>query len=70
MYSDLIEQLKPKPTFNLKWYKDEDLYSDGPIEDIIIKIIAENEPEKYTEAIMNQMSWATYYHLTHLRKIY
>lgn len=68
MYLEWIEKLAPKPTFNLKWYKDGDLYSDGPIEDIIINIIAENEPEQYTEAIAKHMSWPTYYHLTHLRK--
>lgn len=68
MYSELIEKLAPKPVFNLKWYKDEDLYSDGDIEDVIIKMIAENEPEKYGEAILEKMSWPTYYHLTHLRK--
>lgn len=68
MYNEWIEKLKPKPIFNLKWYQDGDLYSDGPIEDIIINIIAENEPEKYTEAISDHMSWPTYYHLTHLRK--
>lgn len=68
MYRELIEQLAPKPIFNLKWYKDGDLYSDGPVEDTIIKIIAENEPEKYSEAIAKHMSWPAYYHLTHLRK--
>lgn len=68
MYSELIEKLAPKPVFNLKWYKDEDLYSDGDIEDVIIKVIAEHEPEKYGEAILENMSWPTYYHLTHLRR--
>jgi SAM-dependent methyltransferase len=68
MYRELIEKLNPKPTFNLKWYKDGDLYSDGDIEDILIKLIAENEPEKYADVILANMSWPTYYHLTHLRK--
>lgn len=67
-YSELINQLKPKPTLNLKWYRDNDLYSDGPVEDLVIKIIAENEPEKYTEAILKNMNWPVYYYLTHLRK--
>lgn len=68
MYSELIEQIKPKPFLNLKWYKDEDLYSDGPVEDFIIKLIAENPPEKYSEVILENMSWPTYYYLTHVRK--
>lgn len=68
MYSELINRLKPKPAFNLRWYTDKDLYSDGPAEDLIIKMIAENEPEKYTEAILQNMNWPVYYYLTHQRK--
>lgn len=68
MYNELIEKLNPKPTFNLNWYKNEDIYSDGPIEDTIIKLIAENQPEDYSDAILNHMSWPTYYYLTHIRK--
>lgn len=68
MYTEIIERLNPKPKFNLKWYKDEDLYSEGDVEDLIIKLIAENEPEQYTKAIYDNYGWSTYYHLTHLRK--
>ncbi len=68
MYHKLIEKLKPRPIFNTVYYKDEDLYSDGDVEDVIIKIIAENEPEKYIRAIGKNMNWPVYYHLTHLRK--
>lgn len=68
MYHELIKKLNPLPVFNLKWYRDEDLYSDGDIEDVIIKLIAECEPEEYAEVIYENMSWPTYYHLTHLRK--
>lgn len=68
MYQELIEKLNPKPKFNLKWYKDEDLYSEGEIEDAIIKMIAENEPEDYVGAIYDNFNWSTYYHLTHIRK--
>ena len=68
MYDELIKKLNPKPEFNLKWYNDVDLYSDGDVEDKIIQLIAENEPEHYTDAIYNNFSWPTYYHLIHLRK--
>jgi len=68
MYEELIKKINPKPTFNLKWYKNEDLYSEGNIEDLIVDIIANNEPEDYVEAIKNNFSWSTYYHLTHTRK--
>ena len=42
MYQELIAKMNPCPKFNLQWYKNEDLYSDGEVEDFIIKIIAEN----------------------------
>ena len=51
MYEEVIKKLNPKPKFNLNWYKNEDLYSEGDVEDEIIKLIAENEPEHYTDAI-------------------
>ncbi len=68
MYQELIEHLKPKPKFNLKWYREDDLYSEGDIEDTIIQMIAENEPEDYTQAIYERNTWSTYYHLTHVRR--
>lgn len=68
MYQELIKRMNPKPKFNLNWYKDDDLYSEGEIEDVIIKLIAENVPEDYVSAIYNNFSWSTYYHLTYDRK--
>ncbi|MBR2401335.1 MAG: class I SAM-dependent methyltransferase [Lachnospiraceae bacterium] len=68
MYSELINRIKPLPKFNLKWYKNTDLYSEGEVEDLIIQLIAANESENYTQAIYNNYAWSTYYHLTHLRK--
>ncbi len=68
MYRELIEKLKPAPILNTTFYKDEDLYSDGDVEDVIIEIIAENKPEQYVQAIGKNMNWPVYYHLTHLRK--
>ena len=68
MYEELIQKLNPKPKFNLKWYKNDDLYSEGEIEDYIMKLIGENSPEDFVEKIYNNFSWSTYYHLTHLRK--
>lgn len=68
MYKETIERLNPKPKFNLTWYKNDDLYSEGDVEDLIINLIAENTPENYTQAIYDNYGWSTYYHLTHLRK--
>lgn len=58
----------PKPTLNLEWYKGQDLYSEGDVEELLIKIIMEHEPEDYSDAIYNNFCWSTYYHLTHLRQ--
>lgn len=68
MYQELMEKLKPKPEFNLQWYHNEDLYSDGDVEDQIISLIAQNEPEEYENAIIKNYSWPTYYHLNLFRK--
>lgn len=58
----------PKPKLNLDWYQGQDLYSEGDIENLIIKLIMENEPENYSDAIYDHFCWSTYYHLTHLRQ--
>lgn len=68
MYEELVKAINPKPIFNLTWYRNEDLYSEGDIEDLIIKIIAENNPEQYVQAIAKNYNWSTYYHLTHIRR--
>ncbi len=68
MYEELIERLKPCPKLNLTWYQNEDLYSEGAVEDTIIKLISENEPEEYVQAIADNFCWSVYYHLTHTRK--
>ena len=57
-----------KPKLNLDWYKGEDSYSDGNVEDDIIKYIMENAPEDYGRTIMEHYSWPVYYHLTHTRQ--
>ncbi len=53
---------------NLQWYKNEDRYSDGDIEDDIIKYIAQYEPEDYDKAVCEHLDWAVYYHLTNVRR--
>ncbi len=55
MYEELIAKMNPCPKLNLQWYKNEDLYSDGEVEDFIIKIIAENRPEDYSNASMSNL---------------
>lgn len=67
-YNQYMIQLTPKPIFNLNYYKGDDNYSDGDVENQILQIIAENEPEDYTKAIAKNYSWPVYYHLTRTRR--
>ena len=59
---------EPKPVFNTSFYKGEDLYSDGDIENEVIKIIAANPDTDYEKAISNNYSWPVFYHLTRIRQ--
>lgn len=68
MYSKIIDEVKPKPKFNLKYYSEKGKYSDGDVENVIFNIVLENEPEDYVEAIRKNFNWAVYYHLTQVRK--
>lgn len=68
MYEELIREIAPKPDFNLKWYNNEDSYSEGEIEDRIVRLIAQNEPEEYVQAIADHYCWSVFYHLTHIRR--
>lgn len=68
MYQELISKINPKPKFNLTWYHGEDLYSEGAVEDLLLQMIAENEPEDYGKTISEHFNWSTFYHLSHIRK--
>ncbi|MDL2302605.1 class I SAM-dependent methyltransferase [Lachnospiraceae bacterium OttesenSCG-928-D06] len=52
---------------NLTWYKG-DVYTEGKIEDNILKIVEETEGTDYAEAISAEFSWSAYYHLSDARK--
>ena len=68
MDESIISELSPKHNLILKWYKGEDLYSEGEVEDVITEMIASNPPEEYVDAIFDNYAWSTYYHLTHVRQ--
>lgn len=53
---------------NLKWYKDDDRYSDGDVEEDIVRYIAQNKPEDYGKIIYENLDWAVYYHLSNVRR--
>lgn len=59
---------KPRPKFNTQFYTGDDKYSDGDIEDEVLKIIAGNSNTDYEEAISNNYSWPVFYHLTKMRQ--
>lgn len=58
----------PNPQFNTQFYTGDDKYSDGDIEDEVLKIIACNSDTDYEEAISNNYSWPVFYHLTKIRQ--
>ena len=66
MKQNYNETIETKPIFNLKWYTGRDEYSEGHVEDEIIEMICKEEPENYSEAIHNNLSWSSYYHLTNI----
>lgn len=68
MFEKYIERMNPKPVFNLQWYKGDDQYSEGDIEDFVLELIAKNEPENYSKAIYENFNWSVYYHLTNIRQ--
>lgn len=59
---------EPKPQLELKWYKGNDAYSEGAIEDEIIRMIVNYPKEYYSKAIKEHLSWSSLYHLTHVRQ--
>ncbi len=53
---------------NFDYYKGEDLYSDGDIEDEIINYIDKFPEEEYEKIFENDMRWPVFYHLTQIRQ--
>ena len=68
MYEQYLKKYKPEPKWNLEFYKNDDQYSDGDVENRILELIAQNEPEEYVNAISQNFDWAVYYHLTSTRR--
>lgn len=49
-------------------YPGEDLYSDGAVEDHILKLVQEYPQDSYMELIAREKDWAVMYHLAHERE--
>lgn len=54
-------------TLNYKFYPGEDFYSDGVIEDEILKIVKDASRVEYPSIIEERKSWPVLYHLSPLR---
>ena len=53
---------------DLSYYPGQDLYSDGPIEDLILKIVMENDEDDFNKIIYESHNWPVLYHLSHMRQ--
>ena len=51
---------------NLSFYKDNDLYSDGDVENDILEIVKRHND--YTQVLQDDNRWATMYHLSPVRR--
>lgn len=61
-----MEKIESK--LNLKWYRGNDEYSEGDIEDKIINLIKDNQEKDYHRVICENFNWSVYYHLINLRQ--
>lgn len=53
---------------NYDYYPGQDLYSDGAVEDEILKIVRDNEEPEFNRIIAEKKSWPLFYHLSDLRQ--
>ena len=53
-----------KVKLNYSFYSGKDEYSDGPVEDELLRIVQETEPNDYGKVIREQKSWPILYHLS------
>lgn len=53
---------------NYDYYSGEDLYSDGPIEDVLLEFVKNHQHDEYEQYILKQKSWPIFYHLSHFRE--
>ena len=55
-------------TLNLDYYSGEDLYSEGPAEDMLLDLVTRYSENDYEHVIQNSRSWNVMYHLSHIRE--
>ncbi len=54
-------------TLNLSYYRGEDLYCDGDVEDELLDIVKNNGREEFNSIIEEKCKWPIFYHLSELR---
>lgn len=65
--SEQIERIG-KVRLDLSNYGGRDLYCDGAVEDELLSIAMENDPEEFPQIIAERLSWPVLYHLSDLRE--
>ena len=55
-------------TLDLRFYGGADLYCDGAVEDELLEIVKEHDPQEYPAIIAERKSWPILYHLSDLRE--
>ncbi|MBQ8189482.1 MAG: class I SAM-dependent methyltransferase [Lachnospiraceae bacterium] len=53
---------------NLSYYRGEDVYSDGDIEDRLLEIAKSHTEEELNKVIADAKDWGTLYHFSHIRR--
>lgn len=63
----MIEKIG-KVELNLDFYPGEDSYTDGQIEDDLLRTVKDADPETYDRIILEKRSWPFLYHLSDIRQ--
>ena len=62
------QEMIGKVKLDLTWYPGRDLYSDGEIEDRMLKIAQETPEDRMNDVIAAEKDWAILYHMSHVRE--
>lgn len=64
----MMQEQVGKVCLDYTYYPGEDLYSDGEIEDMLLKIAQEHEEEELNAVIAKEKDWSVLYHMSHIRQ--
>lgn len=57
-----------KVVMNYEYYKGEDGYSEGEVEEQLLELVTKYKESEYNAVIAQTKSWPVLYHLSHIRK--